>query len=378
MKLHYTLEDDDPHGFMENLVEQVIKHPHIRVFTNGRVTLSTGRAGRFMSLISSDDGTFPLEHGATILATGGREARVYDYGFRVHKSVLSQRRLEDRLASGELDLAELDRGVAMIQCWRSREESRNYCSRVCCAQALKNIRVLKKRRPDLPVYVFYRDIMSYGFSEKYYTEARKLGAIFIQYDLDNRPEVRFEDELPVITAMEPILNSKVEIRPDLLVLSVGLEPNETDEIREIFGVETNQDGFFREAESKWRPVDFAKQGVFMCGVAHSPGNMNETVASAKAAAQRALGILTRKALTCSNTVAGVRESLCSLCGKCITACPYDARSLDITKDRIIVDELLCQGCGACAAACPNSASYLRGFTDNQIMSVIDAALETVV
>lgn len=377
MKLHYTLDDDDPRGFMENLVDQVMKHPHIRVFTNARVTLSTGRAGRFMSLISTDEGTYPLEHGATVLATGGHESRVYDYGFRVHKCVLSQRKLEERLASGELDLAELDGGIAMIQCWRSREESRNYCSRVCCAQALKNIRVLKKRRPDLPVYVFYRDLMSYGFMEKYYTEARKLGAIFIQYGLDSKPEVSFEEEKPVIRAMDPVLRQPVEIRPDLLALAVGLEPNDTEELKEIFGVQTTQDGFFQEAESKWRPVDSPKHGVFLCGVAHSPGNMNETVASAKAAAQRALGILSRKMLTCSNTVAQVRHSLCSLCGRCITACPYEARSVDVTRDMIVVDELLCQGCGACAAACPNSATYLRGFADNQVMSVIDAALEEI-
>ncbi len=377
MNLHYTLQGDDPRHYMEGLVEQVRKHPHIRVFTDARVTLSTGRAGRFMSLISTDEGTYPLEHGATVVATGGQQARVYDYGFRTHKSVLSQLELEESLGTGKLDLAGLS-GLVMIQCWRSRDENRNYCSRVCCAQALKNIRVLKQRRPDLPVYVLYRDIMSYGFSEHYYTEARKLGAIFIRYDLANKPNVTFAEGKPVIRIWDELLQNTIELTPDLLVLSVGIDANDNSELSEILNVPLTQDGFFQEAESKWRPVDFLKHGVFMCGLAHAPGNMNETIASAKAAAQRALQILSKKGLGSSNTVAEVKHTLCSRCGRCVEVCPYGARRMDMVKDMVVVDELLCQGCGACAAICPNSASYLRGFTDNQVMSVIDAALEELV
>ncbi len=210
----------------------------------------------------------------------------------------------------------------MIQCWRSREENRNYCSRVCCAQALKNIRVLKQRRPDLPVYVLYRDIMSYGFSEHYYTEARKLGAIFIRYDLNHKPNVTFANGKPVIKIWDELLQNTIELNPDMLVLSVGIDPNDNSELAEIFNVPLTQNGFFQEAESKWRPVDFLKQGVFMCGIAHAPGTMNETIASAKAAAQRALQILSRKGLSSSNTVAEVKHTLCSRCGACVEVCPY--------------------------------------------------------
>ncbi|MGE4297963.1 MAG: 4Fe-4S binding protein [Desulfovibrionaceae bacterium] len=375
INLRYTLEGDDPVKFMEDLITQVEKHPNITVHRQARISLSTGRAGRFLSLIAMDQGALPVEHGVTVLATGGSEARVYDFGFRVHKTVLTQLELEHKLASGELDTGALS-AVAMIQCFRSREESRNYCSRVCCASAIKNILQLKKRRPDLPVYVFYRDMMTYGFMEQYYTQARKAGAIFFRYERGNRPSVAFEDGKPVITAMDPVMQRKVRIEADLLALSTGIEPNDASEMSELFGVPLTEDGFYQEAESKWRPVDCLKRGVFLCGIALAPGTMRETIASAKAAASRALRILSEKRLVANNVVAEVRDSLCSRCGKCISVCPYGARSHDMEHDRIIVDELLCQGCGSCAAICPNSATVLRGFRDGQIMSVIDAALGT--
>ena len=379
MRLHYTLDGEDPRRFMEELVERVEKHPRIDVRTDSRVVLSMGRAGRFASVLYSDDGgAATLEHGATILATGGHEAKVYDYGFKVSPSVLSQRDLEDGLASGAIDASAL-KGVAMIQCWRSRQEGRNYCSRVCCAGALKNIHMLKDRNPDLPIYVFYRDIMSYGFSERYYTEARRKGAIFIRYDPEHHPKVEFDEtDKPVVTALDPILGAEVRVPVDILVLSTGVEPNDVSDLAEMFGVPLTVDGFFQEAETKWRPVDFLKQGVFACGLGKGPSNMGETVASARAAASRALRILSRTELAMDTMVAEVRHSLCSLCGRCIDVCPYGARSMDMVHDRIVVDEVLCQGCGSCAAVCPNSASVLRGFRDQQVLSSIDAALEGLV
>ncbi len=374
MKLHWTLRGEDPVRFMEELINQVRKHPNIRILTNARVALSTGKAGRFMSIVSTDEGGVPVEHGVTILATGGRRAKVYDYGFLDRKTVITHQELETRIATGALDTAALS-SVAMIQCWRARDESRGYCSRVCCAGALKIILHLKSKHPDLPIYVMYRDIMSYGFSEEYYTKARKAGAIFIRYDLAHRPKVGFDDACnPVITVRDPILQRDLKIHADILSLSDGIEPNDVDELSEIFGVPVGPDGFFQEAESKWRPVDFLKQGVFVCGVARGPANMPETIVSAKAAAQRALRVLCDKSMAQANVVAEVRASLCSLCGKCLTVCPYGARTLDMEKDRIVVDELLCQGCGSCAAVCPNSASFLRGFNDRQVMAVIDASL----
>ncbi|SKA73466.1 heterodisulfide reductase subunit A [Paucidesulfovibrio gracilis DSM 16080] len=374
MRLYSTLEGADPRKHMEDLITQVEKHPNITVFKDSRVVLSEGTAGRFRTAMYTPKGAIRYEHGVTILASGGKESKVYDYGFKVHKSVMTQLRLEEALATGTLDVSELER-VVMIQCWRSRNEERNYCSRVCCSQALKNILALKARNPKLEVVVFYRDIMAYGFKEAFYTEARKAGALFVRYEPERKPQVGFDGGKPVVTGRDPVLGRDVQVRADLLVLSSGVEPEETDELVEIFGVETNQDGFFQEAESKWRPVDFLKQGIYLCGLAHSPMDMGEAVASAQAAAQRALRILSAETIARETVVAQVRHSLCSLCQKCVAACPYGARQVDMEQGRIVVDEILCQGCGSCAAVCPNSATVLSGYHDGPVMALIDAALE---
>lgn len=374
MRLSTQLDGSDPRKFMEELMAQVTKHPNIKVFKDSRVVLSKGSAGRFHSAISSPMGVFTLEHGVSILATGGHEAKVYDSGLCVHGSVMTHLQLEEKLATGALDAHAL-KGVAFIQCWRSRDGERPYCSRVCCPEMLKNVLTLKSRNPDLPIYVFYRDIMAYGFLEQYYTAARKAGAVFIRYSPDHKPKVTFEDGKPVIEATDPVLGQPVRLEVDILSLSSGVEPNDVEELQEVFGVEVNEHGFFQEADSKWRPVDFLKQGIYLCGLAHSPRRMGETIASAKAAAQRALRILNAEKIARETVVAQVRHSLCSLCQACVAACPYGARSLDMAEERILVDEILCQGCGACAAVCPNSATVLKGFHDGPMMAVIDAALE---
>lgn len=374
-RLFTQLDGTDPRKYMEDLVAQVEKHPRIKVFKDSRVVLSRGSAGRFRSAISGDSGIFPLEHGVTILATGGHEAKIYESGFCVHKSVMTHFGLEEKLASGALDVGVL-KAVAMIQCWRSRDGGeRNYCSRICCPEMLKNVLTMKERNPDLPIYVFYRDIMAQGFLESYYTRARQAGVIFIRYDLGNPPQVAFTDGKPVITALDPVLGAQIRVEADILSLSSGVEPNDVEDLTEIFGVEVDKNGFFQEADSKWRPVEFTKQGIYMCGLAHSPRRMADAVASAKAAAQRAMRILAAGKIARENVVAVVRPSLCSLCQACIAACPYGARSVDLENEVVRVDEMLCQGCGACAAVCPNSATVLGSYHDGPMMAVIDAALE---
>jgi heterodisulfide reductase subunit A len=373
--LHRTIQGDSPQELLEETVSKVEKHPLIQVHKKAKLIHTQGHVGRFLTTIEKEDGIGEtLEHGVTVLATGGVEAKTESYGYGKSEAILTQHELEEKLADGSLDPKNLN-AVAMIQCVDSREEPRNYCSRICCTSALKNALYLKEQNPETDVYIFYRDIMAYGFLETYYTQARKAGVIFIQYEVDKKPEARAENGRPLISFTDRILGRSLEIRPDILVLSTGIVPNEATQLADMFELELNQDGFFQEAESKWRPVDFIKEGVFMAGIAHSPRSITESIAMADAAAQRALRILSSERLAAGGLVAEVRHSLCSLCERCIATCPYEARFRDEEEEKVVVNELMCQGCGSCAAICPNSASVLRGYRDQQMFEVIDSALE---
>jgi heterodisulfide reductase subunit A len=375
--LHRTIEGGSPQGLLEETIAKVEKHPKIQVYTNAQVLYARGRVGRFSTTIEKEDGVGEtLRHGVVVLATGGQEAKTESYGYGQSEAVVTQHELEGKLAEGAVDPKGLS-AVAMIQCVDSREEPRNYCSRVCCTSALKNALYLKEQNPDVDIYIYYRDLMTYGFLETYYTQARKAGIIFVHYEPDGKPRVEVEGGKPRITALDPILERELTVEPDLLVLSTGIVPNEVGDLAGMFGVERNQDGFFQEAEYKWRPVDFMKEGIFTAGIAQSPRSVAESIAMGEAAAQRALRILTSDRLAAGKIVAQVRTALCSLCEKCIDACPYGARMRDEEEDKIIVDELMCQGCGSCAAVCPNSASVLRGYKDQNMFDVIDAALEAI-
>ena len=375
--IHRVLEGGSPQELLEETAARVVKHPNIQVRPKAKVLSSQGSVGRFRTTIEGEDGAKQvLEHGVAILATGGREAPTDLYAYGQSDAIVTQHQLEERLHAGEIKASDFA-AIAMIQCVGSREEPRNYCSRICCGSALKNALYLKGQNPDLDVYILYRDMMAYGFLESHYTKAREAGVIFIQYEVGEKPRVDVADGRLSLEVTDPILGRKVALRPDLLVLSTGIVPADHGRLAEIFGVELNQDGFFQEAEPKWRPVDFLKEGIFTCGIAHSPRYLPETIAMAEAAAQRALRILVSDRLAAGATVAAVRPSLCALCERCINACPYGARWRDEDEEKIIVDELMCQGCGSCAAVCPNSASVLRGYRDQQVFSVIDAALDEV-
>ena len=211
--------------------------------------------------------------------------------------------------------------------------------------------------------------------EEYYTQAREAGVIFIRYELDEEPQVKLAQETLKIEIKEPALGDRLILEPDLLVLSPAIVPQDSNqELAQMLGLELTEEGFFKEAEIKFRPVDFNKEGVFACGLALSPRSIGEAVIEAQAAAQRAVTLLSREQLQPSPIVAEVNERWCTGCEVCIEACPYGARVKDSDKGVVVVREALCYGCGACVAACPSGAAKLRRFTDKQVFSMIDAGV----
>ncbi len=375
--LDQTIESFAVAPFLDDMLQQVENHCLIDRHLQSRVTASFGEVGDFYTTIENADGdTQTIEHGVTILATGGEEAPADGYDHGEHDAVLTQKELDIQLKQEALNMSALNT-VVMIQCVGSRQEPRNYCSRICCPTSLKQALRIKKANPDVSIYILYRDMMTIGFAEQYFTAARKAGVIFVQYDRDNPPQVNTaSNDHPglSVTALDPILSRPLKIQTDLLVLATGIVPKLPKPLAQAFGATIDPDGFFQEAEFKWRPVDGLKEGVFGCGIVLSPRSIQDSTASAGAAAQRALRILAHEKLAAGKFVSSVRHSLCSLCERCVDSCPYQARSLDPDNQKIMVNAAMCQGCGDCATACPNSAAILQGFTDSQMLGMIDSAL----
>jgi heterodisulfide reductase subunit A len=375
--LSRNLEGENTREFLDELVERVDRHPNIGVFTKSEVVSSSGTVGRFETLIRDGEGTIrPVLHAVTILSTGGKERLPKAYSYEKSPAICTQEEFEKGLEQGAIDTGDM-RSVVMIQCAGTREEPFNYCSRICCPTAVKQALRLKEMNPEINVHIFARDIMTPGFMEAYTNRAREAGVVFIRYDPEKKPTVEPEEQGATVYGWEPVLEREIRINADLVVLAGGVEPTLPKEIVEAFGAELDQDGFFREAESKWRPVESMMEGVFGCGLSLAPGNVTDSVASAKAASERALRILSREAIQVDRFTARVRHALCSLCEQCLDACPYGARLLDTEEHKIQVNPVMCQGCGACAAICPNSASVLEGFEDNFMMETIDEALDVI-
>jgi len=372
--LQHTLEGHNTQMLLDETCQKLEKHPLIDVHTGAHIVASYGEVGLFFTTIQDAEGKpQSLEHGVVILATGGTEASTGSYGHGTHEGIVTQMELDIKLKDNTIDPVKL-KSVVMIQCVDLREEPRNYCSRICCASALKYALHLKEQNPEINIYILYRDMMSYGFQETYYTQTRQAGVFFIQYGVGDKPKVQPNDGSVQVTVYEPIIGRNIQIDADLVVLATGLNPSLPAELAGAFGCSTDQDGFFQEAETKWRPVDSLKEGIFVCGIAHSPRTISETIATADAAAQRSLRILSQKKLPAGKVVAKVHHSICSLCERCIDACPYGARTLDDDLDQVVINPVMCQGCGSCASVCPNGASTLEGFYKQQMFEVIDAAL----
>ncbi len=372
-KLHHTIEGQDVRSYLDELISAVKGEEKIEVLTDARVTGFEGFQGNFITevAVGADGQQRSINHGVIIVATGGGEYQPKEYMYGEDERVVTQVQLSDRLADkGAAELA----SVVMIQCVGSRNDENENCSRICCQSAVKNALDIKRQNPDCQVFVLYRDMRTYGLLEDYYTEARKQGVIFIRFDRDHLPRVEASDEGVVVTVKDHVLQSDVAIRCDLLALSAAVVAEDTEELSNIMKLNRNPEGFFIEAHVKLRPVDMGSDGVFLCGLAHGPKLISETIAQAQAAASRATTFLAKDEIRLSAITAKVDTENCVKCLTCVRSCPFMVPAFNSEKGVIEIDEALCHGCGVCTAVCPRETIQLSFYEDEQIICKIDALL----
>jgi heterodisulfide reductase subunit A-like polyferredoxin len=375
--LRSTWRGEDVASYLQDLIERVQDHPRVQVFLETRVKDTTGIIGNFMTTLAPVNGrgaSEVIQHGATIVATGGREYKPTEYLYGQHPGVLTHLDLDKAFIAKDPRLKEA-KTVAFIQCVGSRIPERPYCSRTCCTHSLESALSLKEANPEMDVYILYRDLRSYGFREDLYREAREKGVLFIRYDLEHLPELSTDDTQNLsLTVLDHVLGRPIRISPDLVVLASAILPNENKELFELLKVPVNNEGFLIEAHMKLRPVDFASEGLFMAGLAHYPKPIDETIAQAMAAVARAMTILSKQGILVGGVVAEVNPERCAVCVTCVRTCPYGAPSIG-EEGYAIIDPAECRGCGVCVAECPSKAITLKHFTDEQIIAKEDALFQ---
>jgi heterodisulfide reductase subunit A len=371
-QLHHTLDGRDIQAFLADTIHRLTNHPRITVYLRSRAAKVEGHIGNFHSTILGDPKSIEIQHGVIVVATGATEHKPQSFGYGQNPRVITQLELTDRLGRGELSLPE-KATIAMIQCVEQRNTDRPYCSRVCCTSAVKNALQLRKLYPQARIIVFYRDMRTYGFREAAYREAREKGILFVRYAPEQPPELTLNGRLQ-LRAGEPSLQRDLHIEPDLLVLAAPMIPRaDRDELSELLRVPLNADGFFLEAHMKLRPVDFASEGLFLCGTAHAPKFLTETIAQANAVAGRAASILSKKKMPVGGQTAWVDPDKCISCMTCVHVCPYMAPRVN-EFNKAEVQGATCMGCGSCTAECPAKAITLRHFVDNQILAAVSSLL----
>ena len=376
--IQYLLErEDDPKKKLDALVKAVMENDKIQVYTCAEVVDVYGFVGNFKSKIRQQNGKEKeVEHGVVIVATGAVEYKPTEYLYGKDPRIMTQHELEQEIANGKFRA----KNVVMIQCVGARNEERPNCSRICCGQAVKNALKIKESNPETEVYILYKDLRAYGFKEDYYRDAAMKGVIFVNYDDERKPQVTNENGKLKVTFWEPVIKEEVDVEPDVVVLSAATIPNPGNKhVAEMLKVPLTKDGSFLEAHMKLRPVDFATEGVFLCGMAHSPKYVDESIAQACAAAARATTILSRDKLEMEGIIANVNEDLCSGCRIREYLCPYGAVEMKGKEGKPIAHmiEALCKGCGACGTACPTKAITMGHFTTEEILAQVKAALVEV-
>jgi heterodisulfide reductase subunit A-like polyferredoxin len=370
LTLNYTLEYEEVGGFLTALIKRVQSNDNIVLHMNSEVKNVAGFIGNFEVTLNENDKEMIVPCGAIVVATGANPANTKDFQYGQSVNIVTQSELENALQSGTF--SSVNRNIVMIQCVGSRNEERPYCSRICCSMAVKNALKLKKQNPDANIIVLYRDIRTYGFREKYYKQAREAGVIFMRYEKENPPVISGNHDL--VSLKSPDFPEPIEIETDTIVLSTGVDaPNDNHKLADMLKVPLNADGYYVEAHLKLRPVEFATEGIFICGLAHSPKMTDENISQARAAASRAATLLSKTQLEVGGQVSSVDQEKCISCMTCVRACPYHAPFVNVNSKAEIV-AAACMGCGICASECPAQAIQLRNFESDQFQGMLQALL----
>ncbi len=355
---------------LEAVVEAVEAAANIEVLLEAEITGVEGFVGNFKTTLQAEGQERVLEHGVAIIATGASELKPKEHLYGEHDDVLTGLELSRRIKEGDPKLKEINTAV-FLQCVGSRIPERPYCSRVCCTRSILSALELKEINPQVEVYVVYRDMRPYGLREDLYRRARQEGVHFIRYEFEQPLTVRPKDGRLEVEFTDYVLQRRLILNPDKLILAAAMVPPQEQPLAQMFKVPLNEDRFFVEAHVKLRPVDFATDGVFVCGLAHAPKSVDESIVQAQAAAGRAAIILSRPSLAVGGITSFIDPARCVGCGVCIQVCPFQAIAFD-EKQVAMVNEALCKGCGNCVSSCRSSAPQLRGFTDAGIFAQIEA------
>jgi heterodisulfide reductase subunit A2 len=377
LSMEKTIQGDEIKPFLTDLVKKVEGHPKIDLFKGAVFSDLTGHVGHFKGKIVPY-GAPPreVEFGAAVIATGAVESKPTEYLYGEHPAVETQHSLECRILEGDPTL-ETVKNAVFIQCVGSRCDERPWCSKVCCAASVRLSERLREINPDVNIHILYRDLRTYGLLERFYTESRRQGTVYVRYQPEAKPRVEAAGDKVNVIVRDPVIDQELTIPTDLLVLAAAIEPAESNrEIGQLFKVTVSQAGYFMEAHMKLRPVDFTTEGVFLAGLAHYPKPIDETIAQATAAAQRAAILLSKDEMTFSGVISKVDPTKCAVCLTCVRLCPYGAPRINEDHKAEIVPAL-CQGCGICASVCPGKAIELQHFRDDQVIEEIDTLLGAV-
>ena len=366
-------EDLDAKVLLDPIINMVENHENIEVFLSARLKEVKGSIGNFDVALLQNGKPETLRVGAIIVAVGTEELRPKGlYGYGKNDNIVTLSELRQLARQKKLTGKEK---IVMILCVGVREkEGRTYCSATCCAEALDCSLEIKEKYPEMQVYVLYRDIQLPLEGRKYYRKAHEKGINFIRYVPEKQPEVAFQGEKSIVEVDDVVAGIKLKITADKVALATPLIPRETNQdLAPKLKVPLNTQGFFLEAHPKLRPLDFATDGIYLCGTCHSPQNLSECIYQALGAASRALIPLMKGKVMNEPMIAEVNADLCVACANCEVVCEYGAIKVEGYAK---VNPLLCKGCGTCSVECPAAAITMHYFRDDQISSMIEAALST--